>query len=317
MTSSNQHKRSNHARRGATAATVLLVAGALAGVPLLRGATVAADATAPMMDLRDILGDSLFGESGDVRARFLPPDDADGVPVVRRVLGDSVFARPGVYPVREADGSDAFHFVTMRPFSDKVNGKIGRYRIGSWSAESRRPRSDAYAAPDGFIEVTPENQDTYVSRRFRLRDFLTKDQGDVWPKYLVLNELLLDKLELVIDELEAEGVMAPRMHVMSGFRTPQYNAQGVGAGGRASESRHQFGDAADVYVRNDRDWMIDLTGDGRVDTRDALRIAKAAERVEAKYPHLVGGIGIYPATSAHGPFVHIDVRGTRARWGQW
>jgi uncharacterized protein YcbK (DUF882 family) len=28
----------------------------------------------------------------------------------------------------------------------------------------------------------------------------------------------------------------------------------------------------------------------------------------------VGGIGIYPATSAHGPFVHIDARGTRARW---
>jgi hypothetical protein len=24
---------------------------------------------------------------------------------------------------------------------------------------------------------------------------------------------------------------------------------------------------------------------------------------------------VYKATSAHGPFVHIDVRGTRARWG--
>jgi len=36
--------------------------------------------------------------------------------------------------------------------------------------------------------------------------------------------------------------------------------------------------------------------------------------VEAANPGLVGGIGIYPATSAHGPFVHIDARGTRARW---
>jgi uncharacterized protein YcbK (DUF882 family) len=52
-----------------------------------------------------------------------------------------------------------------------------------------------------------------------------------------------------------------------------------------------------------------------VDTGDARVLARAAERVEEKNPDLVGGIGIYPATSAHGPFVHIDVRGNRARWG--
>jgi len=58
-----------------------------------------------------------------------------------------------------------------------------------------------------------------------------------------------------------------------------------------------------------------LNGDGRVDSRDARVIAAAAERVEQKNPQLVGGVGVYHATSAHGPFVHIDVRGTRARWG--
>jgi hypothetical protein len=36
--------------------------------------------------------------------------------------------------------------------------------------------------------------------------------------------------------------------------------------------------------------------------------------VEEKYPELVGGCGVYIATSAHGPFVHIDARGYRARW---
>jgi uncharacterized protein YcbK (DUF882 family) len=103
---------------------------------------------------------------------------------------------------------------------------------------------------------------------------------------------------------------------MSGFRTPQYNQQGVGAGGRVQDSRHQYGDAADVYVVNgDRDWMSDLNRDGRVDTRDANVLAQAAERVEREHPDLIGGVGIYRATSAHGPFVHIDVRGTRARWG--
>jgi hypothetical protein len=31
--------------------------------------------------------------------------------------------------------------------------------------------------------------------------------------------------------------------------------------------------------------------------------------------NLVGGLGIYRSTENHGPFVHVDVRGTIARWG--
>jgi uncharacterized protein YcbK (DUF882 family) len=82
------------------------------------------------------------------------------------------------------------------------------------------------------------------------------------------------------------------------------------------DSRHQYGDAADVYIVNgSRDWMSDLDGNGKVDIRDARVLATAAERVERAHPDLVGGIGLYPATSAHGPFVHIDVRGKKARWG--
>ena len=33
------------------------------------------------------------------------------------------------------------------------------------------------------------------------------------------------------------------------------------------------------------------------------------------YEPYVGGLGRYKANAAHGPFVHVDVRGTRARWG--
>ena len=105
---------------------------------------------------------------------------------------------------------------------------------------------------------------------------------------------------------------------MSGFRTPEYNAKGVGRrGGRAKDSRHQYGDAADVFVDNDGDGrMDDLNHDGRVDTRDVRIIIGAVERVEARHPDLVGGAGLYRATRSHGPFAHVDVRGTRARWGR-
>jgi uncharacterized protein YcbK (DUF882 family) len=102
---------------------------------------------------------------------------------------------------------------------------------------------------------------------------------------------------------------------MSGFRTPQYNAGKGDTRGRASLSRHMYGDAADIFIDNDGNGrMDDLNGDGRVNTSDARVILAAANRVEAAHPSLIGGVGVYPATSAHGPFTHIDTRGYPARW---
>ncbi len=103
--------------------------------------------------------------------------------------------------------------------------------------------------------------------------------------------------------------------IMSGFRTPNYNVHGGDPAGRASLSRHMFGDASDIFVDNDGNGaMDDLNGDGRVDMRDAEVILSAVERMERKYPSLVGGVGVYSACCGHGPFTHIDVRGYRARW---
>ena len=207
-----------------------------------------------------------------------------------------------------------FSFLTKRPFEEKVNGRIGQYLIGFWPGEHGRVTTMAYRNPGGFIEVTPENQDTQVSEHFLLRDFITHDQVRTWPKYVVLRDELIDKLELVIGQLENDGVVVRRMTVMSGFRTPQYN--GPGGDGRSGVSRHMYGDAADVFVDNDGDGrMDDLNRDGRVDHRDARVILDAAERVERQHPTMVGGVGVYRATASHGPFAHVDVRGWRARWG--
>ncbi len=258
--------------------------------------------------------DSLRGRSNKLRARFLTPARVASSPRLSELFGGVASTTPGVYSA--GDDARPFHLITMRPFADKVRGRIGSYRIGFFPGERRAVRSAAYSNPEGFVEVTANNREMPISEHFRLGDFLTHDQAPVWPKYLVLREALLDKLELVIADLRDHGIAVNRLQVMSGFRTPQYNQQGLGAGGRVQDSRHQFGDAADVYVVNgNRNWMGDLNRDGRVDTRDAQLIVDAAERVERANPELVGGVGIYRATAAHGPFVHIDVRGTRARWG--
>jgi len=267
-----------------------------------------------------VFPDSLFGKSGKLRFRLFSSSRLFALPILERLFGDPpTDSRPGVYQAAEDVLGRPFAFISLIPFASKAGGTVGDYRVGFWPAEKkrRRPVAEAYENPEGFIEVTPENQDTYVSEHFRLRDFLTHDQKDVWPKYLVLREELVDKLELVIEDLAAHGVKVEHMVVMSGFRTPQYNAQGVGRGGRARDSRHQFGDAADVFIDNDGNGrMDDLNHDRRIDSRDARVILQAVERVERAHPELAGGAGLYRATKAHGPFAHVDARGERARWGR-
>lgn len=280
--------------------------------------TVPSAAEVPPRRSADLLPlDSVAGRSGKLRAVFVAHSrPAFAIEVIQQLFGDSALSAPRVYTLDDSAVAPPVSLITLLPFSAKRAGRIGAYRIGNWPHELSKARANRDALPAGFVEVTPENADTYVSEHFRLRDFLTHDQANVWPKYLVLDARLIDKLELVIEDLRAHGIPVRHMAVMSGFRTPQYNRQGVGRGGRASDSRHQYGDAADVFVDNTGSGrMSDLNRDGRVDWRDARVIRDAVDRVEAQHPELVGGVGLYRATRAHGPFAHVDARGDRARWG--
>lgn len=277
------------------------------------------------------------GLSGRLTVQTGLPGDtlrADSLPEGTRIVyddhgvapnGQSNPATPGIRRVAVAAGKALqpvkdLSLITMLPFSAKQRGRIGLYYIGSFPSEqgARGPSKappDRYANPRGFIQVTLENRDTPVSEHFQLRDFLTKDQPNVWPKYLVLEMRLVDKLELVLADLRSRGVKTEGVVVMSGFRTPSYNAGGGNTAGRANLSRHTFGDGADIYIDNDGNGtMDDLNRDGRVDVGDARFILEAVERVERQFPQLVGGAGVYIACCGHGPFIHIDTRGYRARW---
>jgi uncharacterized protein YcbK (DUF882 family) len=276
---------------------------------------------------------SQLGKSGRLRAAFqtgggVTPDTLPPGVELRYAQGDdtvAVPARSGVWRVLISMGQGLkpiadFSFIRMLPFEAKVNGRIGTYSIGSWPSERgaagpRKAPADRYANPKGFIEVNLQNRDTYVSEHFRLRDFLTKGQENVWPKYLVLSPRLVDKLELVLKDLESRGISTKGVFVMSGFRTPSYNAGGGETGGRADLSRHMYGDASDIWIDNDHSGqMDDLNKDGKVDINDSRFILESVERVERAYPELIGGTGVYRAASGHGPFIHIDTRGYRARW---
>ncbi len=247
--------------------------------------------------------------------------DATGESGKLRAAISGAGARPGIVRAAMAVSGAlrniaGFSLITLRPATDVRRGRLGLYYIGTWpSSRTTRGGKVTYRAPSGFIEVTRSNEDTWLSEHFRIRDFLTHDQADVWPKYVVINMKLVDKLELVLSDLRAHGINPEVVHVMSGFRTPQYNRTGGDPSGRASLSRHMYGDAADIYIANSPvGQMADLNHDGRVDIGDARVILASVNRVEREHPSLVGGCGVYSGNGAHGPFVHIDTRGYPARW---
>lgn len=251
------------------------------------------------------------GRSGHLRAAFLTRDEVDSVPGLVLALGPEAL-ETGIRTVSYGEG-DGFAFVTLKPWREKRGSWVNTYNVGWWPGE-RQMMPGNYRNPAGFIEVTPANADLPLSTHFTLRSFITRDQANTWPKYVVLREELLDKLELVLTTLEAQGIPTRHVVVLSGFRTPQYNARATFEGA-AYASRHQYGDAADVIIDADRNGrMDDLNRDGVVNFQDTDVINRAVERVERQFPELVGGLGLYHAMGPSGPFAHIDVRGTRARW---
>jgi hypothetical protein len=257
------------------------------------------------------IADSLFGWSGALRFRTLTAAEALALPGFVGRYGERAIHTPAALTVPSRGGP--FALLVMRPFGAKRGEWLNGYRLGRWPAE-RWLMARNYFNPDGFVEVTRANAGLQLSQHFVLADFLTHDQAAKWPKYVVLEENLIDKLELVMQALNASGVRATGAVVLSGFRAPYYNDRGVGEG-MARASRHQYGDAADIIIDSDGDGrMDDLSGDGRVDLRDAIVVNRAVDEVEARYPNLAGGLGRYNAMGPRGPFTHIDVRGTSARW---
>ncbi|MDX1482515.1 MAG: hypothetical protein R3315_12605, partial [Woeseiaceae bacterium] len=81
------------------------------------------------------------------------------------------------------------------------DGRLNSYRIGSYPSEPLRGL-DIYLPPKGFVEVTADNAGTRISPNFTLGQFVAKQAGG-YPKYLLLDERLLIKLELILEAINA------------------------------------------------------------------------------------------------------------------
>ncbi len=278
---------------------------------------------------------SAFGTSGGVLLRFaLPgeqieyPLDVHGDPTAlqyqwvrlgetvptespRPLIGADVRAplRAGFYRLALVRGDQVravggLTLAVLVPFKEKEGTMLNGYRIGTYLSEKITGKQEP---PAGFLEINERDVDLPISKHLRVGDFLSHDGQQTWPRYAAVDPRLLDKLELVIAEITRwHGSAVPislALDVHSGFRAPAHNSRIARA---ALDSQHQYGDAADV--------AMDANGDGRYTAIDSRMVGLAVEIVELKHPELVGGLGIYTSGHARTTYVHIDARGTRARW---
>lgn len=249
----------------------------------------------------------------------LPPANPDSLrvassPAARRdtISGDWIWDapdRPGltVIHIVSTAGHDTMtlNVFTMVPSTSMKGGMLNGYHIGSYPIAPEGSQT-----PRGFIEATPSNAGTRVSPHLTLGQFLCK-QASGFPKYLVLTEDLVLYLEDLLAAVNRAGHRVSTFTVLSGYRTPHHNRNI----GNVRHSQHLRGTAADIFVdeRPSDGIMDDLNRDGRTNRKDAEVICGIVESLEAS-GRQPGGLASYPSTDYHGPFVHVDVRGKRARW---
>lgn len=220
----------------------------------------------------------------------------------------------GVYQVTitnlDTDIRKRLNCIVMASYNDLTDQRLNGYRIGTYPNSS----NELYKLPRGFIEVTEANENTKVSPHYILKDFLCKQAGG-YPKYVVLKERGILKLEIVQAHLKSLGYDFEKFSFISGYRTPYYNK----SIGNVKFSRHVFGDAFDVFIDKNGDFrMDDLNDDGSYDKKDVQYLYQSVDKLfnQPWYKPFIGGLGLYGPNSRRPAFIHIDSRGYRARWGK-
>lgn len=243
-----------------------------------------------------------------------------GTGIEFRRVSDSVWTglspkQPGAYLAyltNSVGGIMNINIMVLTPMTQAQGEYLNGYRIGTYPAKPLNGNK-IYDRPDGLFEVSQSLLDLNLTPHFKLSQFVCK-QASGYPKYLIIREKLLLKLEYLLEETNNAGYPIETFGFVSGYRTPFYNKSIK----NVQYSRHVYGGAADIIVDMDQDgFMDDLNKDGRIDEQDVAifhGLVDAQYELPA-YKEFRGGLGFYKKNGVHKGFIHVDVRGTKARWG--
>ncbi|MGM0548987.1 MAG: D-Ala-D-Ala carboxypeptidase family metallohydrolase [Bacillota bacterium] len=200
----------------------------------------------------------------------------------------------------------------LTPYSKKEGEYFKNFRIGNYP-QIPAAKKDSYSNPKGFLKIEKSMLDLNLTPHFKLRQFVT-NQSQSFPQFIVIKEKLLLKLEYFLEEVNRAGYQADTFGIVSAYRSPYFNKK---IGNKTALSRHIYGDAADIYIDNQvNSLMDDLNHDGQSDLKDAkilYDLALAFDQKE-KFKALQGGLSCYAANGVRGPFIHIDTRGFHVSW---
>ncbi len=110
-------------------------------------------------------------------------------------------------------------------------------------AEYRYPQNadPQYAAPMAYIDLLKTDKTVQLSQNLQLSEFAASHKG----RWAVIQPHLIETLQSIRNEL---GPLV----IESGYRSPQYN-RSVGG---AAHSRHQYGDAVDIWAMDASLWDV-------------------------------------------------------------
>jgi hypothetical protein len=213
-----------------------------------------------------------------------------------------------------------FHFLVPYRLESATSAVIQGCPIGTYpdvTAKNVRAsvagHREQYRPPEYFVPVTSATAKLRVSEHFRLGDFVTVAPTDS-PAFFPFNPKLVAALEGVYSALEAAGFARARIRVLRAFISPHQAREFAKRGIKLLPwNRYQYGDGVIIIVDNDNDGKLDdLNGDGALDRRDALALARIVAGVQKKRD-LRGWVGLYTkdpgATLPDTPMVGFDVRG--------
>jgi len=268
--------------------------------------------------------------------------DASRASVADKSLAIFAPRKPGVYRVAHSykigaeTVTDRFTlFVALRA-EVAGGGKFGEVsvegeKLGTYYTPQRavrekvRRHADAYGVPEWFIRFDEADSGVRLTPTYTLGDLYPREARNEPPRehpeppslHLALDYNMLLKLEALTEELRDLKLLKGKLALTSAYRSPIYNAS-IESG---HYSRHMYGDAVDFAIDEDSDprqYMDDVDGDGRVDRRDLILIARVVRRLEAAGRVREGGCGIYERRSGGKSidgYIHMDARGHHATWG--